>query len=240
MKTTLLRSTPISATGILELLYPSEYQEKEEYGKDFPEGCVIGFHGHKRMGKSLSMVALAEMWHRYYKYPVIANFNCQFAKGIPESNLPGLSSGRLYLDETVEFPPELKDCVIMWDEVDRVMTSKRTMSLLSEFIENSLNQIGKRNIWMMWSIQNIQRINPHMFYHTDFVIRCSTRDHGRNVYWQMTDMNGTYGPAGRQVRTIFSNTGRVKKLYDHREIFDPMERLSVQIDSKSGAVSRYD
>lgn len=207
---------------------------KPEYYQ--PEGLVIGYTGRRRRGKSLSLVTIAKMMLDIYKYPVLANFWCSFATGLPDAKTEGLYTGRFTLEEIVALPDELHDCVILWDEIDRVFLSKRSTTLISEMLENGLNLLGKRNIWFFWGAQNIRRINSSLFWQTDLLFECDSRDKGYSVPMTMTDLHGAFGEPGTQVFRILRDTWRHKHQYNTREMFDPMERLSVRINrSQKGA-----
>lgn len=193
-----------------------------------PEGLVIGFKGRRRRGKSLSMVGLGYGLSKQFGYPVISNFKCHFALGL-DSDYPGMREGRVILDEILKFPPELKNCVIMWDEIDRIFLSMRRNTLVTEFLENGLTQLGKRNIYMLWALQNVQRLNSFLYWQTDVLIECDSRDGGYTVPWILTDLHGAWSYPGRTAKLLYHNAWRLRNTYDTREMFDPMERLTVGI-----------
>lgn len=195
-----------------------------------PEGMVIGFTGRRRRGKSLSMVTIGYNMLDVYRYPILTNFSCSFATGLPDAQTPGLLSGHFALEEIISFPPELHDCVIIWDEIDRIFLSKRSTTLVSEFLENGLNLLGKRNIWLFWGAQNIRRINSSLFWQTDLLYQCDSRDKGYTVPITMTDLHGAFAEPGTQTFRILTGTWRHKKHYNTKEMFDPLERLSVRFD----------
>lgn len=233
MKRKLFASGKIRADGMARLINPGAFEETDqEYNE--PEGMIIGCHGRRRSGKSLSMVGMADIIRKNFDYAVMANFPLTFSTGVADSKYPGIRSGIVSLGEILNFPPELKNCCLLLDEIDRWLLSKRSQTLVSEFLEYGLNQIGKRNIWLFWATQNIQRINSHLFYHTDLLIGCQTNNHGKSVLWNMCDLSGVYGQPGQYTNTVFKNTTQWRGKYDTKHIFDPMERIGVTMDKKQG------
>lgn len=205
-----------------------------------PEGKVIGFTGRRRRGKSLSMVTMGYLMRQIYHYPILANFSLDYMTGLPDAETEGLYTGRFTLEEIITFPECLKDCVILWDEIDRIFLSKRSTTLVSEFLENGLNLLGKRNIWLFWACQNIRRINGSLFFQTDYLWECDSRNKGHDVPITMTDLHGASAPQGTQRFKVLKNTWLHKKRYNTREMFDPLERLSVRIDRSKGAKAYED
>lgn len=200
-----------------------------------PEGMVNGCTGRRRRGKSLAMVTMGFNMSRLYKYPLLTNFKCKYATGLPDAETYGLATGHFTLEEIIDFPDVLHDCIILWDEIDRIFLSKRSTTLVSEFLENGLNLLGKRNIWLFWAAQNIRRINSSLFWQTDFIFNCDSRNKGQSVPVMITDLHGAFAEPGTQVDRILVGTWRHKHAYNTREIFDPLERLSVHITrGKSG------
>lgn len=219
------------ATDIINsFVSPSEEKEEQEPEVCQPEGMVVGFTGRRRRGKSLTMVTLAYLFLRYYGYPILANFKCKYATGLPKANTAGLKSGLFTLEEIIQFPPELEDCVLIWDEIDRIFISKRSNTLLSEFLENGLNMLGKRNIWLLWGAQNIRRINGSLFWQTDFLWECDSRNKGQSVPITMRDLHGAVAEPGAEAFRVLTDSWRHKTSYNTKEMFDPTERLSVIID----------
>lgn len=222
----------MSSVGVL-LGMEGQEQTSEEYGP--PEGLAMGFIGRRRKGKSLSMVALSWMFNRYFKLPVLTNYGCDFAHGIhfedpaKAMRFPGLATGRFSIPEILQWPEELENCVICCDEADRPFPSTRATTLMTEMFVNGLMMLGKRNIYFMWCCQNVRRIDGNLFFQTDVLIECDSWDYGRNVRWTMTDLHGAWAEPGTQRHKTFRNTERFKQMYNTREMFDPMERLTVKI-----------
>lgn len=222
----------MSSVGVL-LGMEGQDRAPEEYGP--PEGLAMGYIGRRRRGKSLSMVGVSYIFHRNFGLPVLTNYTCDFAHGVhfedPERAMryPGLATGRFSIPEILEWPEELGDCVICCDEADRVFPNVRSTTLMTEMFVNGLMMLGKRNIYFMWCCQNVRRIDGNLFFQTDVLIECDTWDHGRNVRWTMTDLHGAWAEPGTQRHKTFRNTEYYKTKYNTREMFNPMERLTIKV-----------
>lgn len=212
---------------IIDAWKVKEEDRKEEY-REPPEGMCMGFRGRRRRGKSLSMVGMGGDLHKHYGYPVLSNFPCAYNTGL-KSEYPGLSNGLFTLEEILAFPPELENCVILWDEIDRIFLAKRSITLVSEFLENGLNLLGKRNIWLLWACQNIQRINGMLYWQTDLMVECDSRNRGLSVPWRMTDVHGAFSDPGTTKELIYKDSYRHRGKYNTKQMFNPLERLTVKV-----------
>lgn len=116
---------------------------------------IVLYKGRRGSGKTLSMVKDGIKFNRS-GYAIYRNFDLEFGKYISDDDI-------LTLDKN----SEIKNCVIMMDEVQMFFDSRRSMRKQSLNFSNFIQQIRKRNIILLCTTQYSNTIDLRLRQHID-------------------------------------------------------------------------
>jgi len=118
---------------------------------------ILLYKGRRGAGKTLTMV---KDGYRFYLngYRVLRNFKAKFGEYISNEEV-------LKLDKK----SNVKDCVLMIDEVQIFFDSRRSMSKGNLKFSNFVQQTRKRNIHLLITTQYSNTIDLRLRQHLDFI-----------------------------------------------------------------------
>jgi len=118
---------------------------------------ILIYKGKRGCGKTLTMV---KDGYQYFKngWKVLRNFECSFGKYISEEDILNLNKFS-----------ELKNCVIMMDEVQIFFDARKWMKKQNINFSHFVQQIRKRNIILLGTTQFTNTIDLRLRQHTDII-----------------------------------------------------------------------
>ena len=116
---------------------------------------VVLYKGRRGSGKTLTMTKDGYMY-KQEGYKVLSNYYTTFSEYIDEEDI-------LKLDKN----SNLKNCVIMIDEIQIFFDSRRSMKKENLNFSNFIQQIRKRNIILLGATQYSNTIDLRFRQHTD-------------------------------------------------------------------------
>jgi thymidine kinase len=125
------------------------------------DGMIILFQGSRGSGKTLSMVA-EYLDFKKQGWDILANFKTPLASYISDEEI-------LALDKT----SNLKDCVVLIDEMQIFFDSRLWNNKSSIKFSNFIQQIRKRNIVLMGTTQYVDTVEKRIRQHVDILIKPS-------------------------------------------------------------------
>ena len=116
---------------------------------------IILYKGRRGAGKTLTMVKDGLNYH-LNGFKVLRNFEVNFGEYISEEEILSLDKHSL-----------IKDCVLMIDEIQIFLDSRRSMRKENLEFSNFIQQIRKRNIVMLCTTQYSNTIDLRLRQHID-------------------------------------------------------------------------
>lgn len=118
---------------------------------------IVLYKGRRGSGKTLTMT---KDGLQYLKdnYSILRNFNCKFGKFISDKQILSLNKDS-----------NIKDCVLMIDEMQIFFDSRRSMKKTSIEFSNFIQQIRKRNIILLCTTQYSNTIDMRLRQHIDIL-----------------------------------------------------------------------
>lgn len=118
---------------------------------------IVLYKGRRGSGKTLTMTKDGLQYFKD-KYSILRNFSCKFGKYITDDQI-------LALDKN----SNIKDCVLMIDEMQIFFDSRRSMRKASIEFSNFIQQIRKRNIILLCTTQYSNTIDMRLRQHIDIL-----------------------------------------------------------------------
>jgi len=118
---------------------------------------IVLYKGKRGAGKTLTMVKDGYLYSKK-GYKILRNFDCSFGEYISD-------------DEILDLDKEsnIKNCVIMMDEVQIFFDARRSMRKQNINFSNFVQQIRKRNIILLGTTQFSNTVDLRLRQHIDIV-----------------------------------------------------------------------
>jgi len=148
-----------------------------------PESTVLGLYGRRGSGKSCLAAWYAISAHKA-GYPVFFT---------PESYLKGFGTP-LDLDSLVRLDAELQGALVVLDEVQTLLNSRRSMAFASFMLSSWLVQVRKRRCRVIYTTQMPRDVDKRLVDQTDIHAHCRSFNDGETIFALYTDTQGQWSP----------------------------------------------
>lgn len=177
---------------------------------------IIMYKGRRGCGKTLTMVK--DAYNFYSKgWEIYSNFNIS----IPYKKLSNEDIINLINNQ------KIRDCVLLIDEIQTIIDSRRSMSKSNLNLSYFIQQIRKRGIVLLCTTQFTRTTDVRLREHVDIVVKPKIYPKYPVVEVEYFDVTAEEEQGMPEVRTIIYNPERVFKLYNTEE-----EQLSVNVKNE--------
>ncbi len=188
---------------------------------------VISLIGSRGSGKSVGAVAISIFDYFMRGKRVWSNLPIEFKVSYRDTEklYQSIPLDKAVLLDINDFSNEFADGLILIDELNIAMTdSRRSMSNVSLFFSYLLQEVRKRKMSILYTMQSENWADSRLRWQTDFYIQCRDKSFlsgkptedsiGRKSLWKVHDMSGMV-------------TGEVKMTDKYRHIVEPYQELTI-------------
>lgn len=176
------------------------------------ESLIVLYKGRRGAGKTLTMV---KDGYLYYKkgFKVYSNLKTTFSFQLNEDKIFNL------------IRTNIKDCVILFDEIQLYLDSRRSMSKLNIEFSGFIQQIRKRNIHLLATTQYSNTLDLRFRQHIDIIVYPSFIEKYpicEVVYIDITTIQDFVFNDERikpKIAKVIFNPVPIFKMYNTKEIF---------------------